>query len=50
MHHHCDDDPVPVRIVPRGEYDGPDGEIRLAFDVWILKAFVVLLVIGNLLY
>lgn len=48
MDHH--DDPIPVRIVQRGEYDGPDGELRLRFDVWVLKVLIVLTVIGNLLY
>lgn len=50
MQHPYDDDPVPVRIVPRGEYDGPEGEMRLAFDAWVLKVLIVLAVIGNLLY
>lgn len=42
------DDPIPVRIVQRGEYEGPEGEVRLAFDTWVVKVLVVLYVVGCL--
>jgi hypothetical protein len=60
MHEHhdcgCDrhpDRPIPVRVVSRDpyEYDNtPEGRARLTFDAWVLGVFIVLLVVGNILY
>lgn len=50
MHHH-DPDPVPVRIVRTPLYDGtPEADARLAFDAWVARVFIVLAVLGHLLY
>jgi hypothetical protein len=41
-------EPVPVRVVRGDPYAGPDGEIRLAFDAWVLRALIVLYVVGSI--
>lgn len=53
-HHDCDcGHPVPVRVVSNDPYryeNTPEGRTRLAFDAWVLRVFIVLLVVGNILY
>jgi hypothetical protein len=44
------DGPVPVRIVRGDPYAGPDGQIRLAFDAWVLRVLIVLYVVSAILY
>jgi hypothetical protein len=47
---HCADGPIPVRIVRGDPYAGPDGQIRLAFDAWVLRVLIVLYVVSAILY
>jgi hypothetical protein len=51
VHHPCDDEPIPVRIVPTERYDStPEGRIRLQFDTWVYGIMIVLTIVGNVLY
>lgn len=51
MHHHPDDEPIPVRIAATERYDNtPEGRIRLEFDAWAFRLLIVLTIVGNVLY
>ncbi|MDO9410110.1 hypothetical protein [Patulibacter sp.] len=52
---HCgsccsDGGPIPVRIVRGDPYAGPDGQVRLAFEAWVLRVLIVLYVVGAIFY